>query len=329
MNLRFLSGRPKRSSLLKRVKYCFASSPDQISWIAIAGGVMLCIFVIGPSPVHATPPTRQKIAATFPLLAGIVERLSTNMFEVTSILRGNVDPHTFEAKPSDGVRLKDTRLLIGIGGGFDSWAFNLFKPEKTNHSCNELSFFDTVSKEKLKRDYYIDSSLDPHIWLDPIIVRDELVPKITEALVTCFEQREIFEKNAKEFQMELTKLDEELKSLFLPLKNKKFLSIHSSWTYFCRRYGLDLIGELEESPAKRSSMLRLVTLIKRAQAEHVTVVVAQVSPEEQQIASKIANEIGGVVLVLDTLGVTSTRFPPDYVTEVKNIARKLHSALDS
>ncbi len=286
---------------------------------------------------HGAPPRR--IAVTIPILTNIVRAIAGEDFQLTTILHGTADPHSFEPTPKDAFRVAGSELLFGIGGHFDEWAVRLFGAGSAKAKCPAVFFLNQLSESE-RREYLLlssdaedehhhaDEGFDPHIWLDPILVRELLVPRITTAFSACYGEASEFEARAKSFSAELTTLDQALRAQLSNLNSRKFLAIHSSWTYYCRRYGLTCIGELESSPAKRASMRRMVALVELARSKNVELVVAD-NAIDAITANKVAAELSGRVAVIDPLGINSLESRASYADVLNNITTELRTALGS
>ena len=150
--------------------------------------------------------------------------------------------------------------------------------------------------------HYHHSEIDPHIWLDPVLVKDSIAPLISAKLKEISPQKaDFFDENLRSFQQKLSALDEEIRELTASFTQRRFISLHSAWNYFARRYNLEEAASVMEFPGKEPSAGWIAELVELAERENIRVVFA-----EPQLGSKaaqiIAGEIGGKVLLLDPLG---------------------------
>jgi ABC-type Zn uptake system ZnuABC Zn-binding protein ZnuA len=270
-----------------------------------------------------------KVAATIPILAGIIKKIVGEDIEVVSVLEGMRDPHAFEPKPSDGFRIRGSQMIIGIGGGFDAWAFTIFRQESSSKDKNCESFFiiDVLKDEHRAQLIYRNKQLDPHIWLDPLFVSHAMLPAISEGLTKCFlDKAPVFKQNLLEFQEELSTLDKELTKMFVDLKDSRFFAIHSALAYFARRYGLVEIADRHAHSLENVSLHRFAALVRMARDENVKVIISQ-GREDLQVAKKVAKEINGNVVIIDNVGRSSEEKLPNYLVELKKAAQTLSNAL--
>lgn len=149
--------------------------------------------------------------------------------------------------------------------------------------------------------------LDPHIWLDPALVKIQ-ADNITKALIEKYpEDKEFFEENLAKFKENLEKFDSITSEKLKDLKTNKFMVYHPSWGYFAKRYNLVQIPiEIEGKEPKPAD---LKELIKEAKEEGVKVIF--VAPQfSQKSAKTIAKETGAKVVEIDQL-------PKDWFDEMQ------------
>lgn len=154
---------------------------------------------------------------------------------------------------------------------------------------------------------------DPHIWLDPILVKTQATT-ITQELVKKYpNNRSLYEKNLEKFTKRLDALDSYFKTLLKEKKGKKFLVYHPSWGYFADRYGL--VQESIEMEGKEPKPKDLQKIINEAKEDGISVIFVQ--PQFSQKSAKVvASQIDGKVIPIDQLAV-------DWENEIKKSVKTL------
>ena len=79
----------------------------------------------------ATPAAAQnqvRVVASFSIMADLVQQVGRERVTVSSLVRPNVDIHTFQPSPSDSRRLAEAQLVVINGLGLEGWADRLVKP---------------------------------------------------------------------------------------------------------------------------------------------------------------------------------------------------------
>jgi zinc transport system substrate-binding protein len=143
---------------------------------------------------------------------------------------------------------------------------------------------------------------NPHIWLDPILVRDRILPKMEEALKGAFpDGAELISDRASLLATSLTALDNEIRETLRPLEHRAFIATHSAWTYFAARYGLEEAGVIHAHPGQEPSARELATLLEVARAHGVSCLFTE--PQLGEVAARaLATELSLPTCMLDPLG---------------------------
>lgn len=162
-----------------------------------------------------------------------------------------------------------------------------------------------------------EQGLDPHIWLAPSLVKQQLNTS-ANALASLYpEYKDTFEKNTAAFIAQLDQLDKQLRNTLADKHDMKFMVFHPSWGYFADEYHLEQIAIEIEGKSPKPAQLH--ELIEHAKKENIQVIFAQpqFSTKSAQI---IAKEINGTVLFLDPLA-------EDWLSNMQSVAKQLADTL--
>lgn len=228
------------------------------------------------------------IATIFPI-SDIVKNVGGEKVSVTTLIPAGSNPHTYEISPGQAVRVSRASLFIRVGGGLDDFVDKI--TSSIGRGTVVLTLTDGID--------LVEG--DPHIWLDPVIVKERIAPAVTEALRRISPQdAAYFEKNRSLYQNEVDTLHDEIQKHMAGLTGRPLLSIHSAWRYFCLRYGLKGIY-IEEFPGKEPSAqwISTVTALARKNEVRAVFVEPQFSPK---MAETIARELGVKVYKADPIG---------------------------
>ncbi len=243
-----------------------------------------------------------------------VEKIVKDKFEINVMVKPGSSPHNYEPKPSQMKSLVNSKVYFLVGDPFEqAWM------EKFKQNAKNTLFVDTTKDiEKIEMEEHEDhdvpteeakhddhnhekhdhSGLDPHVWLDPILVKTQ-AKNIYEAMVEIDSQNSDFYKtNYEEFIKELDALDENIKTILTPYKDKAFMVFHPSWGYFAKRYDLEQISiEIEGKEPKPNE---LVELIEEAKKYDIKIVF--VAPQfSQKSAKTISKNINANVIAIDPI----------------------------
>ncbi|RXJ75496.1 cation ABC transporter substrate-binding protein [Arcobacter sp. F155] len=157
---------------------------------------------------------------------------------------------------------------------------------------------DEHKEEKTDDHGHEHTGLDPHIWLEPTLVKNQAKIIYRELVKIDPENKEFYKKNLQTFLIELESLDAQLKSILKKYEHKAFMVFHPSWGYFAKKYHLEQIAiEIEGKEPKPS---QLVELIEEAKKHDIKVVF--VAPQFSKKGAKtISGTIKSNVVVIDPL----------------------------
>ena len=181
--------------------------------------------------------------------------------------------------------------------------------DKNSHTHNAYEHH----AHKHSNSHETHSEKDPHIWLDPILVKIQ-ASTIAKALIAKYPQNKaLYEANLIKFQAELDALNAELSALFKGSKNKKFIIYHPSLAYFAARYHLVQIPvEIEGKEPKAKDLQRLISIAKK---EKIKTIFVQ-KGFAQNAAKSLAKELNARVVELNHLS-------ENYAKNLRQIAREL------
>jgi zinc transport system substrate-binding protein len=255
--------------------------------------------------------------------AFFVEQIGGNRVQVDAMVQPGDNPHTYFPTPKQMTKLSQAKVYFRIGITFE----HAFVP-KLQSTMPALLLVDTregIALEKMaahedeeeEPGHIHEEELDPHIWLDPLLVKKQ-GEIIRDTLVRLDPAgRSFYEKNYTAFAAELDALHARLSHALAPYLGKSFFVFHPAFGYFAKRYGLHQIAV--ETGGKSPSARHLAKLIDLAKQKEVKVLFVQ--PQfSQKSARTVAQAIGGVVIPLDDLA-------KDYFTNMNRIAEAMTQAV--
>jgi zinc transport system substrate-binding protein len=240
------------------------------------------------------------VATIFPL-ADIVQQIGGADVQVVTLLPPGASPHTFEPTPAQMREIARAQVCVCVGAGLDNWTTSLLAAGGADIRVVTIS--DGLQQlGSTEMHGPPGQGLDPHVWLDPVLVRDHVVPMIADALAqVAADQRAAFATNAARFRDALSDLDTDIRHTLAPLSGTSYVAFHSAWRYFSRRYGLHEVAVVEPFPGKEPSAQEITAVVKAARAAHARALL--VEPQfSARIAEQIAREFGGHTLLVDPIG---------------------------
>ncbi|MGK7313315.1 MAG: metal ABC transporter substrate-binding protein [Candidatus Longimicrobiales bacterium M2_2A_002] len=262
------------------------------------------------------PEARPVVAATLPPIADLVEVVGGEAVQVTTLLPPGAHPDTYEATPRIARLLATADLVVRVGAAADAWLGPV-------ENVPELVLTDGMRLHG----QHGPGTGNPHVWLDPIRVRDRLLPEIADALTDVApEAAPSIRQRAAAFTDSLTALDAEIRERLSAVEGRRFVAAHPAWIYFAERYGLDQVGAIHASPGAELGSRDLARLVDETRALGVEAVIA-----EPQLGSAgvdaLADELGVRVEVADAVGGSGIEGREDYLSLMRFNARAFTRAL--
>ncbi|MBU0586424.1 zinc ABC transporter substrate-binding protein, partial [Candidatus Micrarchaeota archaeon] len=190
--------------------------------------------------------------------------------------------------------LNQAHVFIYNGAGMEPWVYNLLESSDNGDlivvdASNGLELIPAgQNDEEHEHDGEHDhGEYDPHLWLDPILVKSQ-VDNIRNAFVAADPQnKETYEYNAEEYKKKLDELDMEIKTTMDSCKKRDILITHSTLGYFCKRYGCNQIAITGINAEGEPSAADLVDIINQAKQNNVSAIFLEtmLSPESAEIIS--------------------------------------------
>lgn len=133
------------------------------------------------------------------------------------------------------------------------------------------------------------SSVDVHIWTDPIILKQLAINSANALKQTFPQEAKNIDKNLKKYEKELDELNLKIYDLTKDVNIKGFISSHPAWGYFAKRYGLsEYTLELEGKDIKPSELAKIIEIAKDKKA----CVILKAPQFDDKLAKSIHKESG-------------------------------------
>ena len=229
-----------------------------------------------------------------------------------------VEPHDWEPTIKDVQQMHKSDLIIINGIGFENWVDNLIEnnylgiivdtsngitinQSKEQHDEEQ---HDEEQHDEEQHDEHKHLAGDPHIWLNPVYAKTQ-VQNIANAFANSdLKNSKFYHTNAEEYNKKLDLLDMKIRNE-LSNCNSDFIVFHNAFSYFADEYGLNQYTIMPTNNSHGEVTAKtLEKIILTAKKLNIKVIFS-----EEDISSKsseiIANELGGNVLILSTLEITS------------------------
>jgi len=213
-------------------------------------------------------------------LADIVKQVGGDRVMVTSIARGNQDPHYVEILPSYMMKVRKADIYFMVGLELDLWAQYIIDGSR-NRKLEVVDCSVEINKMEVPIGK-VDASMgdihqfgNPHYWLDP--ENGKLIARIITRKLSALdvEGQEYYNNKLADFEQRVDLALEKWESQFSNLVGKKIIFYHNSWPYFTARFGLKTVDFLEPKPGITPSPSKLNQIIQLIKSNDIELIASE------------------------------------------------------
>jgi len=238
-----------------------------------------------------------QVSVSIPPQAFFVQKVASDLVNIEVLVKPGSSPSTYSPKPSQLKLISDSLIYFTIGVAFEkSW---LPRFSSINDKMLIVDTSKNIQKISMEDDgHKHHGELDPHVWLNPNLVKSQIVI-IRDALIKIDEKnKDVYLKNSKIFIKELDAIDQEIRAILSNVSQKEFIVFHPSFGYFAKAYGLKQIAI--EKGGKEPSLKYIKKVLDLASEKNIKTVFT--APQfSQKSAKQIAKIIGGTVKSINPL----------------------------
>lgn len=183
---------------------------------------------------------RLKVVSTTAMIHDLVATIGGEQIDATVLIRGGLDPHSYELVKGDGEKFERADLIFCNGLNLEH-GYSLRRYLTSSDKAVSLG---DMLLQKEGAVIYAEGQCDPHIWMD-ISLWLEVVDPIVEALSKALpESRAQFCARGEELKKAMHKADDHAYTALqrFPQELRYLVTSHNAFNYFARRY-LAAMGE--------------------------------------------------------------------------------------
>jgi len=276
--------------------------------------ILITVCLIGSffrcQPVN-TPSDKLSVTVSILPLKEFVEEIGGEKVAVDVMIPPGAFPHSYEPKPAQLRRLKNTAIFVKVGTPVEfevNWMDKLIEINPHMQIIDASPGIELIGSE---------DHTDPHIWLSPKNAKI-MVQSITRGLILADSTNSnYYLKNQENYLHRLDQMDQQISKVFSHKTKSDFIVLHPSWGYFARDYGLNQIGI--EHEGKEPSARHLQLLIDEANQKEIAVVF--IAPQDNpKNAFTLANEISANIQTIDPLD-------GNYIANLTHVAQLVSETL--
>ncbi|NHJ38452.1 MAG: zinc ABC transporter substrate-binding protein, partial [Asgard group archaeon] len=183
-----------------------------------------CFTIISTN--HFVVADTPNIVASISIVADFASQIGDGIFSVGSIVSGTENPHIYEPTPSEIESVANADLFIRLGlEDLEPWVDAVLF---ANPSVPVLTL---VNPSMMRYDPIIDAD-NPHVWMDPNIVKIMIDKIYDEIIVIDVSNFATYEANKNNYLIELDNLLDLINTTKIEFLGLKVVVHHPSLMYF-------------------------------------------------------------------------------------------------
>ena len=288
--------------------------------------VAFCVFAC-VLPLRAEQPL--KISSFSTILSELASRVGGEAVQVYAHVKPGSDPHDFEPRPADLKRVSEADLVLLSAKHMEGYVGKL--REASGGRPRFLEVGAQLPSLWLRAEGADGKALkeeDPH-WWHSVENTQKAAKVVRDALGELRpQQREVFQKNAAAYVVELGELQKWARQRIaeLPRDKRKLVTSHDALQYFAKEYGFTVHPVEGLTPSEQPASRQVAELLTTIKNQRVKAVFSEdtVNPKVlKQITSETGAVMGGQLWV-DGLGTgEAATYPGMFRHNVNTIVEAL------
>ena len=248
------------------------------------------------------------VTTLFPLY-DMAKHIGADRADVSMLLPPGMEPHSFEPKPGDILKINEADIFVYTGKFMEPWADTIIQSVTNKNLVVVDAGQGTVTTAESYGCEGPAGATDPHIWLD-----FDNAKTMTDNILSAFdakdpEHAEFYGKNAAAYKAGLTELDSEFRAALASCRSREIVyGGHYAFGYMARRYNLEYVAAQGLSPDAEPTAKDMAKLVEQIRKNDIKYIFYEelTSP---RVAYTIAGETGAKMLPLNPAeNLTRDRF---------------------
>jgi manganese/zinc/iron transport system substrate-binding protein len=203
---------------------------------------VICCLLLGcsetassPMAVWMAPNGKVKVLSTTAMIDDLVARIGGERVDHLALIRGEIDPHSYELVKGDDEKLSFAQVIFYNGLGLEHGASLRYQLE---HHRNAIGLANCVNQSYPELIIKVGKEIDPHIWMD-VSLWEKTLPAIVSVLTEIDPQgREIYAQNAAILSEQMKDEHERIYRALqkVPQEKRYLVTSHDAFNYFTRAY---------------------------------------------------------------------------------------------
>jgi len=263
-----------------------------------------------------TDNSKLQVISSFNPLHEFSQNVGMQKIDATLLVPIGVEPHDWEPTIKDVQQMQASDIIVINGIGFENWV------DKISDENYQGTIVDTSNKilVKLEEEH---NSQDPHIWLTPGNAKIQVQNIATAFSNADPENQQYYESNAQKYIQKLDLLDSKIRNELSGCATD-FITLHDAFSYFADEYDLNQHVIISSTDSHGEATAKtLANIISTAKKLDIQIIFGE-DDADVRTSQIIADDIGGNVLVLSTMEISSDE---TYISKMNQNLENLKEAL--
>ncbi|PVH29719.1 metal ABC transporter solute-binding protein, Zn/Mn family [Pararhodobacter oceanensis] len=193
--------------------------------------ILAVVAALGLAPLSAQAQSAPSLLATIGMISDPAQRIAGDCVAVETLIGPGLDPHLYQARPSDIQRLRSADRIVALGLSLEGRLADILARIGAQVLGEEISHEGLLLHSGVP---------DPHIWMDPVLwsrIFAPLAETLTALAPDCAEE---IAAGAEAEMARAEALDAWARASLatIPEAQRVLLTAHDAFTYFARSYDL-------------------------------------------------------------------------------------------
>ena len=266
--------------------------------------LLAVVFILIGGTINLISSSSVRIVATIYPVYVVAKEIGQSVCDVENLMPSGASPHDYQIKPNDLAAIQRASVVFMCGLGLDDWCEKVIKKSDDSAKIRGV----VVSKglqqfliyDKKADNTEMQNSPNPHFWLDPVLMK-YVATNIAETIKEIApDKKDKVDENLKNFSAKMDALDKFIKDELSGVEKRPVICLHNAFAYFGRRYGIEIVGTIQEVPDFPASPRHLSNLTAIARQKKVSVIFGE-KGGSNEVAKRLAEDLKLPFAVLDHL----------------------------
>ncbi|ARV62281.1 ABC transporter substrate-binding protein [Nostocales cyanobacterium HT-58-2] len=272
-----------------------------------------------------------KVMTTFLPMYLFTKAVAGTTADVEILVPPGTEVHEYQSTPENVKAIATANVLVKNGLGLEEFLDNTIKNAQnpklsqinTTIGIQPLNEISPVEKTSKKEEEHADAEGNPHVWLDPVLAKQQ-VANIRDGLIVADpENKASYEANAIAYIKQLDSLNNQFQQTLQKTPNCTFITFHDAFPYLAKRYNLKQLAvvEIPEDQLAPTDVQNAVNAVKKYKVKALF----SEPGVDNKLLKSLSKDLNLTLYSLDSLETGNTD-PQYYFKAMQNNLQTLESA---